>query len=133
MTTLFRSQTLAFLPNSRLKTPIVPGPHTSCVIRMSAFTQILSPACVRALPAARARIFSVNVIKVGRLPQPCKVCNSGISGIRGKTALRAKAGTPGVGTADRTPPARLLGARHAAQTFSGCLHEEVDPQWKPPG
>src|SRR5258708_4017167 len=127
MTTLFRSQTLAFLPNSRLKTPIVPGPHTSCVIRMSAFTQILSPACVRALLAARARIFSVNVIKVGRVPQPRRVCNSGIGGIRGKTAPSAKPGTPGVGTTDRTS-ARLLGARHTAQTFSGCLDEEVDPQ-----
>src|SRR6266567_8113062 len=63
MTTLFRSQTLAFLPNSRLKTPIVPGPQTSCVISTSAFTQMLSPACTRFWPAARARIFSVKVIK----------------------------------------------------------------------
>src|SRR6266568_9658103 len=123
MTTLFRSQTLAFLPNSRLKTPIVPGPHTSCVIRRSAFTQMFSPACVRALPAARARIFSVNVIEVGRLPQPRRGCNTGVRRLRGKTALSAKAGTPGVGTTDRTS-AQLLGARHAAQTFSGCRHEE---------
>src|SRR5690349_7122169 len=63
MTTLVRSQTLAFLPNSRLKTPIVPGPQTSCVISTSAFTQIFSPACTRFWPAARARIFSVKVIK----------------------------------------------------------------------
>src|SRR5258708_24240522 len=80
MTTLFRSQTLAFLPNSPLKTPIVPGPHTSCVIRMSAFTQILSPAFVRDLPAARARIFSVNVIQLERLTDPHCLCNSGIRG-----------------------------------------------------
>src|SRR6266404_2605001 len=64
MTTLLRSQTLASLPNSRLKTPMVPGPHTSCVMRTSALTQTLSPAWTLALPAARARIFSVNVIIV---------------------------------------------------------------------
>src|SRR3954452_5744620 len=62
MTTLFRSQTLASLPNSRLKTPIVPGPQTSWVISTSALTQTLSPACTRGLPAARAKTFSVNVI-----------------------------------------------------------------------
>src|SRR4051794_17695764 len=56
------SQTLAALPNSRLKTPMVPGPQTSWVIRMSAFTQTLSPACTRVFPEARARIFSVSVI-----------------------------------------------------------------------
>src|SRR5689334_14687103 len=62
ITTRFRSQTLAFGPNSRLKTPMVPGPQTSCVISTSAFTQMLSPACTRALPAARASIFSVKVM-----------------------------------------------------------------------
>ncbi len=63
MTILWRSQTLAVLPNSRLNTPIVPGPQTSCVISTSAFTQILSPAATRGFPAARASIFSVNVIR----------------------------------------------------------------------
>src|SRR5258706_15161726 len=62
MTTLLRSHTLASCPNSRLKTPIVPGPHTSCVISTSAFTQTLSPASTRGFPAARASIFSVSVI-----------------------------------------------------------------------
>src|SRR5436190_15990560 len=62
ITTLLRSQTLAVLPNSRLNTPIVPGPQTSCVISTSAFTQTLSPASTRGLPAARASIFSVSVI-----------------------------------------------------------------------
>src|SRR3954447_10140230 len=62
MTILFLSQTFAVLPNSRLNTPIVPGPQTSWVISTSALTQMLSPACTRALPAARAKIFSVNVI-----------------------------------------------------------------------
>src|SRR5262245_48163883 len=62
MTTFFWSQTFAFWPNSRLKTPIVPGPHTSCVIRTSALTQTFSPAETFALPAALAKIFSVNVI-----------------------------------------------------------------------
>src|SRR3954462_903943 len=62
MTTLERSHTLASLPNSRLKTPMVPGPHTSCVIRISALTQTLSPAWAVGFPAARARIFSVSVI-----------------------------------------------------------------------
>src|SRR5262249_29736911 len=47
---------------SRLKTPMVPGPYTSCVINMSALTQMFSPAWTLDLPAARARIFSVSVI-----------------------------------------------------------------------
>src|ERR1051325_7408606 len=63
MTTRLGSQTFAVLPNSRLNTPMVPGPQTSCVMSTSAFTQILSPACTEDLPAARARIFSVNVIR----------------------------------------------------------------------
>src|SRR5437868_6418304 len=62
ITTRLLSQTLAVWPNSRLNTPMVPGPHTSCVMSTSAFTQMLSPACTEDLPAARARIFSVNVI-----------------------------------------------------------------------
>src|SRR2546422_8285047 len=64
-TTRWRSHTLADGPNSRLNTPIVPGPQTSWVISTSALIQTLSPACTRALPAARARIFSVSVIKKG--------------------------------------------------------------------
>src|SRR5207249_4285840 len=63
MTTLVLSQTLASLPNSRLNTPIVPGPHTSWVMRMSTFTHTLSPAWTCALPLARARTFSVRVIR----------------------------------------------------------------------
>src|SRR5882724_7325306 len=43
---------------------MVPGPQTSWVISTSALTQTLSPACTRALPAARARIFSVSVIEL---------------------------------------------------------------------
>src|SRR5881396_3227414 len=68
MTILLRSQTLAFLPNSRLNTPMVPGPQTSWVISTSALTHTLSPASTRALPDARAKIFSVNVIRSE--PQP---------------------------------------------------------------
>src|ERR1035441_328254 len=68
ITTLLGSQTLAVWPNSRLKTPMVPGPQTSCVIRMSAWAQTLSPAWTRALPAARASIFSVKVINLSKLP-----------------------------------------------------------------
>src|SRR2546430_3576728 len=67
MTTLLRSQTFAFLPNSRLNTPIVPGPQTSWVISTSAWTHTLSPASTRDLPAARARIFSVSVIALLRV------------------------------------------------------------------
>src|SRR6266508_4155593 len=73
MTTLLRSQTLAAGPNSRLNTPMVPGPQTSCVMSTSAFTHTLSPACTCALPAARARIFSVSVIRsksLGTYPVP---------------------------------------------------------------
>src|SRR6266542_2878731 len=62
MITRWRSHTLAAWPNSRLKTPMVPGPQTSWVIRTSAFTHRLSPACTRALPASRARIVSVKVM-----------------------------------------------------------------------
>src|SRR5688572_7461685 len=62
ITTLFLSHTFASLPNSRLKTPIVPGPHTSWVMRMSAFTHTFSPADTWAFPAALAKIFSVSVI-----------------------------------------------------------------------
>src|SRR5476651_1081637 len=63
MTILFLSQTLAFLPNSRLNTPIVPGPQTSWVRRTSVFTQTFSPGATWALPLARASSFSVNVIE----------------------------------------------------------------------
>ena len=62
MTIFSLSQTFASLPNSRLNTPMVPGPQTSWVMSTSAFTQTLSPACTDFLPDARARIFSVNVI-----------------------------------------------------------------------
>src|SRR5258708_6963285 len=63
ITSFFGSQTLAALPNSRLKTPMVPGPHTSWVMRMSTFTHTLSPAWTCALPLARASTFSVRVIR----------------------------------------------------------------------
>src|SRR5205823_3168461 len=87
-TTLLRSQTRASFPNSRLKTPMVPGPHTSWVMRMSAFAQTFSPACTHALPAARARIFSVSVIMArGKLADCRADINCGVfdmmSGILG--------------------------------------------------
>src|SRR5712692_7572514 len=62
MTTLFLSQTLASLPKCCLKTPMVPGPHTSWVMRISVSTQMLSPGTTLSLPACRARILSVMVI-----------------------------------------------------------------------
>src|SRR5688500_16687904 len=77
MTTRLGSQTLAALPNSRLNTPMVPGPQTSCVMSTSAFTQMLSPACTEDLPAARARIFSVNVIGAAKLNDGGRGCNRG--------------------------------------------------------
>jgi len=55
-------QTRAWSPNSRRKTPIVPGPQTSCVIRTSTLTQRLSPGLALALPDFRAKIVSVMVI-----------------------------------------------------------------------
>src|SRR5690242_7300762 len=64
MTTFSGSQTRAPAPKCCLKMPIVPGPHTSCVIRISTSTQILSPGPTRSRPACRARICSVNVIGV---------------------------------------------------------------------
>src|SRR5438093_13560525 len=63
MTTLSLSQTLAVAPNSRLKTPIVPGPQTSWVMRTSTLTQTLSPGRTAFLPDARAMIFSVSVMQ----------------------------------------------------------------------
>src|SRR5213593_2214193 len=60
MTTLSLSQTLAVAPNSLLNTPIVPGPHTSWVMRTSTLTQTLSPGWTDFLPDARAMIFSVS-------------------------------------------------------------------------
>src|SRR5688572_25619732 len=76
MITIFRlSQTRAEAPNSLLKTPIVPGPQTSWVIRISAFTQTLSPASTLALPAARAKIFSVKVIETVRVTEPAAYRN----------------------------------------------------------
>src|SRR6056297_122674 len=62
MSTRSRSQTLALAPNSFLKRPKVPGPHTSWVIRLSACTQTLSFGATLSFPAARARIFSVKVM-----------------------------------------------------------------------
>src|SRR4051794_8235775 len=62
MTSFSLSQTLASLPNSFLKTPMVPGPQTSCVMRTSVFTQTFSPGLTWALPAALARICSVIVM-----------------------------------------------------------------------
>ncbi len=61
ITTPSRSKTLAPSPNSRLKMPIVPGPHTSCVSRTLILAQMFSPGVTVCLPAARARIFSVSV------------------------------------------------------------------------
>lgn len=42
--------------------PNVPGPHTSCVISLSTFTQMLSPGLIEELFDFLARIFSVAVI-----------------------------------------------------------------------
>src|SRR3954451_20172428 len=42
--------------------PIVPGPHTSWVIRTSTFTQTFSSGATRILPECLARIFSVIVM-----------------------------------------------------------------------
>src|SRR5215211_5435233 len=62
MTTFSLSHTWASWPKCFLNTPIVPGPHTSCVIRTSTFTHTLSFGFTWSRPAARARIFSVRVI-----------------------------------------------------------------------
>src|SRR5688572_1127212 len=42
--------------------PIVPGPHPSCVMRMSTSTQTFSPGVTWLLPECLARIFSVIVM-----------------------------------------------------------------------
>src|SRR5947209_19538154 len=62
MTTFSRSQTCASLPNSCLKMLMVGGPQTSCVIRMSVSTQMLSPGCTAGRLVCLASIFSVRVI-----------------------------------------------------------------------
>jgi len=64
ITTLEGSQTLACRPKFSWKTPIVPGPHTSWVIKTSTLTQMLSPGEISCFPALRARIFSVIVIVI---------------------------------------------------------------------
>src|SRR5436190_17725554 len=46
---------------------MVPGPQTSWVIRTSTLTHTLSPGCTFALPLARARTFSVRVIRIGKM------------------------------------------------------------------
>ena len=62
MTTRSRSQTFALRPNFSWKMPIVPGPQTSWVMRMSTFTQTFSPGITWLLPLCLARIFSVMVM-----------------------------------------------------------------------
>src|SRR5579883_2183100 len=82
MTTNFSlSQTLASAPKCFLKTPMVPGPHTSWVMSTSTFTQTFSFGATASRPAARARIFSVSVI------------GGGISvELRGKSSERGRGG-----------------------------------------
>src|SRR5438034_10983823 len=61
-TTRSRSHTLALRPNFSWKIPIVPGPQTSWVMRMSTFTQTFSPGVTWLLAACLERIFSVMVM-----------------------------------------------------------------------
>ena len=70
ITTFSRSQTFASLPKCFLKTPMVPGPHTSWVMSTSTLTQTFSPGSTASRPAARARIFSVSVIGMDCLLLP---------------------------------------------------------------
>src|ERR1700744_6370483 len=67
ITTRFLSHTFALRPNFSWKMPIVPGPHTSWVMRMSTFTQTFSSGETRLRPLCLARIFSVIV-----MPAMCK-------------------------------------------------------------
>src|SRR6478735_3948015 len=62
ITTRSRSHTFALRPNFSWKMPIVPGPHTSCVMRMSTSTHTLSLGLTWLLPVCLARIFSVMVM-----------------------------------------------------------------------
>ncbi len=68
ITTFSGSQTLAFGPNCLRKMPIVPGPHTSWVIRMSTSTQMLSPGATVFRPACCASTCSVIVMLKGPAP-----------------------------------------------------------------
>src|ERR1043166_6668557 len=93
MTTLSLSQTFAVAPNSLLNTPIVPGPHTSWVMRLSTLTQTLSPGCTDFLREARAMIFSVSVTPQDNTQSvsaaqhfalKCRHGSVGLSGIAGR-------------------------------------------------
>src|SRR3989338_7285995 len=64
MTTFSLSQTFAFCPKCSLKTPIVPGPQMSCVIRMSTSIQTFSPGWTWFFLDFAAKIFSVSVIAI---------------------------------------------------------------------
>src|SRR5262245_59476003 len=93
MTTLVRSQTLALLPNSRLNTPMVRGPQTSWVMRMSTLTQTLSPGSTCALPPARASSFSVKVIG----PANWRGAFASANGFRGSEEGRSHRGAVNLG------------------------------------
>src|ERR1700733_11636703 len=67
ITTRFLSQTFALRPNCSWKIPIVPGPQTSWVIRMSTSTQTFSSGETLLRPLCLAKIFSVIV-----MPGICK-------------------------------------------------------------
>src|SRR3954467_9407158 len=64
-TSFSRSHTLASVPKFFLKTPNVPGPQTSWVMRTSTFAHTFSPGATWSFPEARARIFSVIVMGEG--------------------------------------------------------------------
>src|SRR4051812_40632458 len=111
MTTFFASQTFALLPNSRLKTPIVPGPHTSWVMRTSTLTHTLSPGWTCALPEARARTFSVSVIRLeGQYP-------------RGERAVQIQCGCDRRATQNSRSPAAGMRAwrTHARRSRSRAI------------
>src|SRR4029434_4109810 len=86
ITTFVGSQILALLPNSRLKAPMVPGPHTSWVMRMSTLTHTLSPGSTCALPPARASSFSVKVIGQAKW----RGGGGSANGIRGEAGIGAR-------------------------------------------
>src|SRR5437899_2492308 len=134
MTTLSRSQTLAFGPKCCLKTPMVPGPHTSWVMSTSVLTQMLSAGATAARPAWRAKTFSVNVSALisfgsargGYVPMIADQPRCGHGGKR-----QAAAGAAGICNAHhsctQTAPLTLssAGARVARAGFTATLVNNV--------
>src|SRR5437867_2572981 len=119
ITTFSGSQTLAVGPNCLRKMPIVPGPQTSWVIRMSTSTQILSPGATVLRSACRASTCSVIVML--KRPTPLR----GMRSVQRARDLILADETPKVqGSPNTTLPLKLT----RRTTFGYRYRMDVSPQ-----